>query len=138
MRRRVLLLALAAPLLLAGSGCASAKKAYHRASKDLLDAATRYNEALRSGDVDTAATFIPTADRPAFFEAVTNVTRERRFTEVKVGPVDFPQGANEATVTVRRSFYRLDELTERHETFNQTWRWKKKELRWELEWTGSV
>ena len=42
-------------------------------------------------------------------------------TDVRIGAVDFPRGATEATVTVSRSFYRTNELQERTETLLQNW-----------------
>lgn len=118
------------------AGCATAKKAYHRASEDLKDAVRAYNEALRIGDVDAATAFIPAPDRPAFLETAARLLKEVRFTDVKVGQIEFPQGSSEATVTVTRSYYRLDELTEKQESLNQVWLWSAKEVRWRFRYAG--
>lgn len=118
------------------AGCATAKKAYHRATEDLKDAVRAYNEALRIGDVDAASAFIPAPDRPAFLEAAGKLLKEIRFTDVKVGQIEFPQGASEATVTVTRSYYRLDQLTEKQESLNQVWLWKAKDIGWRLKYGG--
>lgn len=131
LRRTLLVLG----LVLATTSCASAKKAYHRASEELSDAAKAYNESVRAGDAERAMEFIPAADRPAFVTAITKQSKEVRFTEMKVGPLDFPKGSNEATVTVTRSFHRLDAMVEQTETINQTW--FRKELRWYLRFNGT-
>ena len=108
-------------LVLVSTSCTSAKRAYHRASEELTDAAKAYNEAVRAGDAERAMEFIPAADRPAFVTAITAYQKTVRLTEVKVGPIDFPKGSTEATVTVTRSFHRIDEMGEKNETVNQTW-----------------
>jgi hypothetical protein len=133
MLRRAFLLTSA---LVAFAGCTSAKKAYHQASADLSDAVIAYHDGVRTGEFDRCLKFIATADRPAFFDAVTKLAKDRRFTEARVAATEYPQGASEATVTVTRSYYLLNELTEKQETVNQTWLWKAKELRWQLKWDG--
>lgn len=134
MHRRLLLTTLV--ILLPLAGCAKAKKAYHRASADLTDAVAEYNTGLRTGDIDRSVPYIATADRPAFFDSWAKISKERRFTDARVAATEFPEGANEATVTVARSYYMLNELTEKQETVNQTWLWDIKKLRWQLKWEG--
>lgn len=134
MQRRALLFGISA--LTATAGCASAKKAYHRASEDLSEAVIAYHDGLRTGELERSIKFIATADRPAFFDACAKLAKERRITDARVGATDYPQGASEAVVTVTRSYYLTNELIEKQETVNQTWLWKAKELRWQLKWEG--
>lgn len=133
MHRRAILMF--SSLVLLGA-CTTAKKAYHRASADLTDAVIAYHDGVRTGELERSLRYIATADRPAFFDACTKLAKERRFTEARVAATEYPQGASEATVTVTRSYYMLNELTEKQETVNQTWLWKAKELRWQMKWEG--
>lgn len=123
-------------VLLCVAGCATAKKAYHRASSDLVEAVGEYNIGLRTGEIERSVPYIPTADRPAFFDAWSKMSKERRITDARVAATEFPEGGSEATVTVARSYYMLNELTEKQETINQTWLWDVKRLRWQLKWEG--
>lgn len=134
MKRRALLFGVSA--LTVTAGCASAKKAYHRASEDLSEAVIAYHDGLRTGELERSIKFIATADRPAFFDACAKLAKERRITDARVGATDYPQGASEAVVTVTRSYYLTNELIEKQENVNQTWLWKAKELRWQLKWEG--
>ena len=134
MHRRALLFGTSAFAVTAG--CASAKKAYHRASEDLSEAVIAYHDGLRTGELERSIKFIATADRPAFFDACAKLAKERRYTDARVGATDYPQGASEAVVTVTRSYYLTNELIEKQESVNQTWLWKAKELRWQLKWEG--
>lgn len=133
-RRRLLVTALGLAFFVAG--CASAKKAYHRASADLTEAVGAYNIGLRTGEVERAIPYIAAPDRPAFLDTFAKISKERRITDARVAATEFPQGASEATVTVVRSYYMLNELTEKQETINQTWLWDVKKLRWQLKWEG--
>lgn len=133
MHRRVVLATLVLVLV---SGCGAAKKAYHRASSDLVDAVAEYNAGLRTGEIDKSVPYVPTADRPAFFEVWAKTSKERRITDARVAATEFPEGSSEAAVTVVRSYYMLNELTEKQETINQTWLWDVKKLRWQLKWEG--
>ena len=110
-------------LLLLVSGCAGKKspKVHERHKEELTDAARSYNEDLRWGHVEKAIEYVPSQDRKAFLAAHDGVEGEVRITDVRIGAVDFPRGATEATVTVTRSFYRTNELQERTETLLQNW-----------------
>lgn len=105
------------------SGCSGKKsvKVHERHKEELSDAARSYNEHLRWGHVEKAIEYIAPPDRKAFIAAHDGRQGEVRITDVRVGVVDFPRGATEATVTVTRSFYKTNELQERTETLLQTW-----------------
>ena len=110
-------------LLLLLSGCAGKKsvKVHERHKEELTDAARSYNEDLRWGHVEKAIEYVASHDRKAFLAAHEGNEGDVRITDVRVGVVDFPRGATEATVTVTRSFYRTNELQERTETLLQNW-----------------
>lgn len=109
--------------LLLVCGCAGKKsvKVHERHREELSDAARSYNEHLRWGHVEKAIEYIPPPDRKAFIASHDGREGEVRVTDVRIGAVDFPRGATEATVTVTRSFYRTNELQERTETLLQNW-----------------
>ncbi len=125
--RRTLVLA-AVTLSVLAAACASAQRVHRRESEELSDAAARFNDLVRSGFVERAVEFVPAADRVRFLSAQAERERERRFTAVRVGAIDYPADAHEANVVVTWSYYRNDELVERSETVTQ--RWERKDGRW--------
>lgn len=121
---------LATVVALSSASCATAKKKAGVAKTTLEESARSYNEALRWGQFEKAVAFIDPADRPRFLASVQSATeKDIRVTEVRIGLVDIPEAStDDATVTVTRSFFRTNELSERSETSIQ--RWYRKENRW--------
>ena len=111
-------LALAA---IAPAGCAHARKVYELATNEITESAQRYNDALRWGNVDQAAAYVEPMRRSQYVQNAQSASKDVRITDVKLGPVDFPPNSERATVTVTRSFYRVDQLTEKSETIVEQW-----------------
>lgn len=106
-------------VLLCGA-CGHARKVHQRSASDLTESARLYNDYVRWGNLDRAAQFVDPADRTAFLAAQAKKA-DVRYTEFRIGPVDFPPESTEATVRIIRSFYRQSDLTEASESVLQHW-----------------
>ncbi len=105
------------------SSCATAKKKAVRAKDSLEESARSYNEALRWGQFEKAVGFVAPEDRERFLASLQGASqKDVRYTEVRLGDIEIPaSGTEDATVTVTRSFFRTNELSERSETLIQRW-----------------
>ena len=111
------------------ASCASARKQALRTKDSLEQSARSYNEALRWGQFEKAVGFVAPEDRERWLASVQNVDKDIRYTEVRIGHIDIPADRTEdATVTITRTFFRTNDLSERSETLMQ--RWYQKEKRW--------
>ena len=131
--RRKFMIVFAAPFALA---CASAGKAYHRASDDLGNATKLYNDDVRWGYADKAAEFVDAQSRPPFVDWRTNLDKTLKLSDVHVGTIEFPKDSKEATVLVTWTFYRMSELTEQTKTVTE--HWFQKDFRWFVRYEASA
>lgn len=96
-------------------GCAAA-----RAQSDLPESIRQFNDGVRWGRFELAASAVPAPERAAFVDEMDQRSNDLKITDYEVVKVA-PHGAKEAHVQVKLSWYKTSEGT-LHETHAmQTW-----------------
>jgi len=104
------------------------------ARKRLDDAAFRYNNALRFGNLDMAVGFVEPEQRASFLEMFADTgSSPIRFTEVDVGAISLGPESDRASVELSVRYYRLPSLREVQFSQRQRWRYDPKAAQWFVE-----
>jgi len=128
--------ALASALVLMSSGCALGYYNPHfwipsEAKTRVEEAAFRYNNALRFGNLEMALKSVEPESRDAFLAAFdADAPRAIRFTDVEIRSVTMGPEREQARVLISMRFYRLPSVQEIAVTHEQRWRYDPKDALW--------